>query len=108
MAKPLSEELQASYAANSIPADLQQYLQKEGILTAKNLANHCDQASEVFDTIIKAHGVHALSNEVKINMKQCWREAMAQTQRGFIACQGPQRVRAKYYVVLSDQQGEKS
>jgi hypothetical protein len=82
MAKPISEELQALYAANSIPVDLQQYLQKEGILTAKNLANHCDQASEVFDTIIKAHGAHAQSNEVKINMKQCWREAMAQTQRG--------------------------
>ena len=81
-AKPIAEDLQALYAANTIPDDIQQWLAGQGVLTAKNLANHCDQASEVVDAIIKAHGVHSTSNEVRINMKQCWREAMAQTQRG--------------------------
>ena len=81
MAK-ISEDLDGLYKANMIPQDLQDHLFAEGVVTAKNLANFCDEPSQVVDAIIKPHGAHAASNAVKINMKQCWREAMALTQRG--------------------------
>ena len=82
MAFKLADDLRALYSSNQIPGDLQEYLATQGVLTVKNLANHCDTKEAVVKTIIDPHGVHDKTNTVKINMKQCWREAEALTARG--------------------------
>ena len=91
MAVVMQDDLKAILKDNAVPADIVDWMEKNDILTVKNLGNMCDKPDQVGDRLVAATGKYVDDvadvtakrkfNTVTAKVKQAWREAMAQVER---------------------------
>ena len=91
MAAVMQDDLKAILKDNAVPADIVDWMEKNDILTVKNLGNICDKPEQVGDRLVAATGKYVDDaadaaakrkfNSVTAKVEQAWREDMAQVER---------------------------